>query len=168
MMFDPTVFDHLKTVLEGAIYDEDIAGELFVINREDFVNLALMSRTFRISFKTDVDSPCSATVILHYPNEQLYGEISETIRDPVCHVSIEFERTISHLFTVSKYCKILEENWHPNTISTLIQYDPFQKEKKVYLIRFSLSNPHLISEDQIEDMDPIILNTINSLRELSS
>jgi hypothetical protein len=45
-MFDPTVFDNLKVIIEGAIYDLDLDGELQVVNRRDLVDLANMSRQF--------------------------------------------------------------------------------------------------------------------------
>ena len=47
-MFDPTIFDNWKVVLEGAAYDLDREGEAEVIGREDLVDLATMSRSFRI------------------------------------------------------------------------------------------------------------------------
>lgn len=50
-MFDPTVFDNLKTVLEGAVYDLDLEGVILVINRNDLVDLAHFSRTYKITFQ---------------------------------------------------------------------------------------------------------------------
>jgi len=47
-MFDPTIFDNWKVVLEGALYDLDREGEAEVIGREDLVDLASLSRSFRI------------------------------------------------------------------------------------------------------------------------
>lgn len=48
-MFDPTVFDNWKVVVEGALYDADREGALIVVGREDLIDLAAMSRSFRIS-----------------------------------------------------------------------------------------------------------------------
>ncbi|GAC42110.1 hypothetical protein [Paenibacillus popilliae] len=47
-MFDPTIFDNLKVVLEGKIYDLDHEGEWLVIGREDLFDLAGFGRTFRM------------------------------------------------------------------------------------------------------------------------
>ncbi|WP_309120238.1 hypothetical protein [Paenibacillus sp.] len=47
-MFDPTIFDNWKVVFEGALYDLDREGAVEVIGREDLVDLASMSRSFRI------------------------------------------------------------------------------------------------------------------------
>lgn len=49
-MFDPTIFDNLKVVLEGRLYDMDAEGKIKVVGREDLVDLAGMGRTFRMKF----------------------------------------------------------------------------------------------------------------------
>lgn len=49
-MFDPTIFDNLKIVLEGAVYDRDLDRQWTILDREDLVDLSRMSRTFRIQF----------------------------------------------------------------------------------------------------------------------
>ncbi len=50
-MFDPTIFDNWKVVLEGAMYDLDREGDAEVIGRADYVDLATMSRSFRIGVR---------------------------------------------------------------------------------------------------------------------
>ncbi|UOK56770.1 hypothetical protein MGI18_18515 [Bacillus sp. OVS6] len=50
-MFDPTAFDNLKVVLEGAIYDADLGGFITVIGRKDLVDLAAMSRCYQNTFQ---------------------------------------------------------------------------------------------------------------------
>jgi len=48
-MFDPTIFENWKVVVEGAIYDLDREGRIEVVSRQDLVDLAGLSRTFRMS-----------------------------------------------------------------------------------------------------------------------
>ncbi|TVY07263.1 hypothetical protein [Paenibacillus cremeus] len=50
-MFDPTIFDNLKVVLEGGLYDLDAEELISVIGRVDQIDLASMSRTFGIAVK---------------------------------------------------------------------------------------------------------------------
>ncbi|CAG7628149.1 hypothetical protein ACFQI7_15230 [Paenibacillus allorhizosphaerae] len=50
-MFDPTIFDNLKVVLEGCLYDQDAEGEIAVTRREDLLDLAGMGRTFRMEIR---------------------------------------------------------------------------------------------------------------------
>jgi hypothetical protein len=47
-MFDPTIFDNLKVVLEGKIYDLDQEEEWLVAGREDLFDIAGFGRTFRM------------------------------------------------------------------------------------------------------------------------
>ena len=49
-MFDPTAFDNMKVVIEGALYDLDLAGKIVIIDRNDIMNIAKMSRRFDVSF----------------------------------------------------------------------------------------------------------------------
>ncbi|MCT8136945.1 hypothetical protein H1D32_03750 [Anaerobacillus sp. CMMVII] len=78
-MFDPTIFDNLKVVVEGEIYDLDLGGEISILNREDFVDLATMSRHFSITFQsvTSTAKQCTATIKLEADSADLYGEILE-------------------------------------------------------------------------------------------
>ncbi len=34
-MFDPTAFDNLKVIVEGAVYDFDLHGDILVTDRKD-------------------------------------------------------------------------------------------------------------------------------------
>ncbi|KPV55085.1 periplasmic component, partial [Paenibacillus sp. A3] len=52
-MFDPTIFDNLKVVLEGHLYDLDAEQTIRVIGREDFIDLASMKRIFSMRIRRD-------------------------------------------------------------------------------------------------------------------
>jgi len=61
-MFDPTIFDNLKVVLEGLVYDHDLAGRIMITDRSDWIDLAKLSRSFRIRFRIRTpDDPVQAT-----------------------------------------------------------------------------------------------------------
>lgn len=36
-MFDPTAFDNLKVIVEGAVYDFDLHGDILVTDRKDMI-----------------------------------------------------------------------------------------------------------------------------------
>jgi hypothetical protein len=50
-MFDPTIFDNLKVVFEGAVYDMDLGEAVQIIDRIDAVELSSMSRSFGMTMK---------------------------------------------------------------------------------------------------------------------
>jgi hypothetical protein len=62
-MFDPTIFENLKVVIEGSVYDLDLEGVILVTGRTDRVDLADMSRTYAIRFRLR-DGKCCAELSL--------------------------------------------------------------------------------------------------------
>lgn len=60
---DPTIFDNLKVVLEGSLYDLDREGRLRVADRADLVDMASLQRIFRLGF------------VLPKEPRRVYGEV---------------------------------------------------------------------------------------------
>ncbi|SID87142.1 Uncharacterised protein [Mycobacteroides abscessus subsp. abscessus] len=48
-LFDPTAYENMKIVMEGLLYDKDLAGQISIIDRNELINTAKLSRTFEIS-----------------------------------------------------------------------------------------------------------------------
>ncbi|WP_410768687.1 hypothetical protein [Fontibacillus sp. BL9] len=76
-MFDPTVFDNLKVVLEGAVYDLDLREQLRISGRIDRVELSTMSRYYSIQFSLPDKPEVWAELRLWADTEDLAGEILE-------------------------------------------------------------------------------------------
>lgn len=75
-MFDPTIYDNLKVVLEGHLYDMDAQGKIQVVGREDLVDLAGMGRTFRMKFVLgDSRDRFSTTISLYSELTDFAGEL---------------------------------------------------------------------------------------------
>jgi hypothetical protein len=49
-MFDPTAFDNLKVIVEGAVYDLDLTGEISITDRKDLFDFASYERFYTIEF----------------------------------------------------------------------------------------------------------------------
>ncbi len=95
-MFDPTAFDNMKVVIEGAIYDLDLDGEINIIDRNDLINLAKMSRSFDVSFKLPGNKTRQviAKIILKSNLENLAAELlpgSLSDKDSGSMVRLEFQ-----------------------------------------------------------------------------
>ncbi|WP_429311202.1 hypothetical protein [Paenibacillus mucilaginosus] len=73
-VFDPTIYDNLKTVLEGACYDLDAEGAFLITGREDLVDLASYSRTFRLRLRR-TEGRCEASVALVSDLADFAGEL---------------------------------------------------------------------------------------------
>lgn len=49
-MFDPTAFDNLKVVFEGAVYDLDLSGDIQILDRKDLFDFAHYDRCYQIRY----------------------------------------------------------------------------------------------------------------------
>lgn len=86
-MFDPTVFDHLKTVLEGAIYDLDLGEHFEIVDRSDLVDLAKLSRIYSICL---AKGGIEAVIELATDAEGWSGEILEDGAPYPCELFVQF------------------------------------------------------------------------------
>ncbi|MEX2461374.1 MAG: hypothetical protein WD469_08770 [Paenibacillaceae bacterium] len=94
-MFDPTIYENMKIVIEGAVYDLDLAGEILVTNRSDRVELSTMSRAYSIQFKLLGLGDVMAELSLAAATEDLASEILEkTNLTPGCTLQITFQMKI--------------------------------------------------------------------------
>lgn len=96
-MFDPTVFDNVKVVLEGEVYDRDLSGTIQVTAREDLVDLASLSRTFRIAFCRKPEAGrYTAWVELSSTLRNMAAEILEQSNNQAgCSIVISFQASLA-------------------------------------------------------------------------
>jgi len=179
-MFDPTIFENIKIVLEGEIYDLDLSRKITVINRKDLVDLASMSRTFIMAFQL-VDDIGTKYVEMELiaKSEDLSKEILEIDDDenkPGCEIKL-------HLYTEvnspSDQCAKIEK-----TIGELWDYRPVIVQKLSYQFRNETNsnteqniryNNHLtlhferkIDEGNIGDIHELLDLTVRSLEALNT
>ncbi len=94
-MFDPTIFENLKVVMEGAVYDLDLEGLVLVVGRHDLVDLADMSRVFVIRFRLK-NGNCIGELRLSAALSDLAGEKLEWKNAyPGCSLELRFQLEIS-------------------------------------------------------------------------
>ena len=163
LMFDPTAFDNLKVVLEGAIYDLDLSGDIRVLERKDLVDLATMSRRYEIKFalRNHTLSSLYTKMTLEATMEQLAAELMEKsgFQQPGAYVSIDFGWDNEHNINMEK----VKELWGENRT-----YD----EKKVISSQHgtrmivSIDFHRFITEDMIDDVIAMIRHMVKTLYEL--
>lgn len=163
-MFDPTAFDNLKTVLEGIIYDEDLYGEMEVINREDLVNLAVMNRLFKLTFKKKQATNGHATITLLITSKELFGEMLEKNEESVCRVVVELEANTSHLFHIKTSVEKLQTIWELEAdVDVEVSYHPLH-ENRHYVNRYSIILYNGLTEEHVERLSEIYSLTKQSLK----
>ena len=170
-MFDPTVFDNLKVVLEGAIYDLDLSEDVDITDRSDNVDLAKMSRSYSISLsKKNVDTVIELTTdALNWS-----GEILAPDQDTYpCQLYIEFLLKIKNIDHACSGIRFrLNQIWR--TFKPKIEQNIsflYGKPNELYDNQIVLSFKEEIDESFIADIPFIIectLQTLESLQDFSS
>ncbi|WP_404329043.1 hypothetical protein [Mesobacillus maritimus] len=171
-MFDPTAFDNMKVVVEGAIYDRDLDGELLVTNREDLVDLANLSRTFKLAFSLTQSnrSNLHAELKIQAGLKNLAAEILEmgdSSTSAGCVVTVAFHLTHANdekiFFNIQK---VLEEIWGgERKIEQVVKINPIKKTVTI-VNEATVQFNRLVVEDQIGDLTDMIDYIVLTLKEL--
>jgi hypothetical protein len=168
-MFDPTVFENLKVVAEGAVYDLDLAGAILVTNRRDIVDLATMSRTYSIAFmlreaKYDITALFSLTADV----KNLAGEILEDASFlPGCGLQLQF------LFPIpspASFVERVDEQLHliwgeERSITQVISYE-YNKEPLFYSNTATVLFQKTTTEEHAEDLSAVVDHMVETLERL--
>ena len=153
-MFDPSVFENLKVIVEGAFYDLDLEGELAVIDRHDYVDLAYMSRIFEISTRLNASNEktveCTFTLsagLQSFSSEKLSPK---TKRDPGCELKLTF-RYINPDHPLRKI-HILKQIWDKGYQYRVFKHTPigFKHEDSFVTIEIKQEKP--VYEDEMEQL----------------
>lgn len=171
-MFDPTAFENIKVVIEGEIYDRDLSGEIVVIDRNDWINTAKLSRKYEISFAlaNGKSSRLAATLTLEAGLENLSAELlgnSDLLAG--CSALIRFNMPHPDKEGIYQSVQdVLENIWGKGrTIDQAASIHPFGTSSKSE-ISATISFNRLIYEDQIGDLSEMVGYMIESLLKLEN
>ncbi|MDF2962739.1 MAG: hypothetical protein K0S39_4474 [Paenibacillus sp.] len=90
-MFDPTIFDNLKVVLEGAVYDLDLNGSVQITGRSDRLELSSMSRSFGMEAVRRQNGAVVGRILLTASLADLAAELlAESGAQPGCGLKLTF------------------------------------------------------------------------------
>ena len=172
-MFDPTIYENIKVVLEGEIYDIDLSGQIEVTKRRDLIDLAQMSRKFIIQFKlVNSIKENYAEIHLLAKTEDLAYEILETSHNenPGCAITIKFFTNVKNEDECEEILNILNKIWdYRPKVSQRLTY-PYEKVKsknRKLVNEINLNFGRKIDEDNIDDIHNLVGHTLKSLNSLS-
>ncbi|MED4226786.1 hypothetical protein [Neobacillus cucumis] len=169
-MFDPTAFDNMKVVFEGALYDRDNKGEIIIMDRNDWVNLAKMSRQFEVMFQLP-ESRVRAKIEMKSNMVNLAAELLSSIQNEQqagCYLKLKFVIEKTEVLNFQELKKILLDVWGDGREISVNTYNhPLEKEKDQLTI-LTVSFGRLITEEQIEDLFEMTDFMITTLEQLSS
>lgn len=169
-MFDPTAYENMKIVLEGLLYDRDLAGEISIIDRNELVNIAKLSRKFEITFQDRESVKASCTFIMEAALENLAAELHPALLSEKlsgCRITIRFSFSQrNEPEQTAGIGKLMKAIWGENrTITQTVSYDPLSKPDIVQNIT-EITFGRLIYEDQIDDLALLSDHMAECLRKL--
>ncbi len=165
-MFDPSVFENLKVVVEGAFYDMDLEGELAIIDRHDYVDLAYMSRIFEISTRLDAskEKAVECTLSLSAGLQAFSSEkiSSITKREPGCDLKIKFRYIDSE--HPLRNIHVLKQIWDKGYTYRVFKHTPigFKHEDPFVTIEIKQDKP--IYEDEIDQLHTYVNQILHILK----
>jgi hypothetical protein len=163
-MFDPTVFDNLKVVIEGDLYELDLEGHMKIVDRKDLIDLAALSRSFKM--KMTVNDEVFGEIILSSDLENIAGELLQQNDRPGCTVSLSFykymERSADVNRAIHHWKNELTTVWGQErniSLYSILKYDSNEKNALKAEIMFE----RLIHEDNIDDLREMLTYLVDTL-----
>lgn len=166
-MFDPTIYENLKVVIEGAVYDLDLEGQIVVTHRSDLIDLAVMSRCYVIRYRLK-DSRSTAEIRLSAGLVDLAGEKMEWKNAlPGCKLDVVFSLPLRNPESACRNIQdILQQLWETNpTIVQTLSYR-YGDDGSRCLNEIGVHFDRKIGEGQIEDIPDLLEHTLRTLRQL--
>lgn len=163
-MFDPTVFDNLKVVIEGDLYDLDLEGKIQIVDRKDRIDLATMSRSF--SMEITLDGSVFGEITLSSDIENISGELLRLNEKPGCRVKLNFRKTARPEADIEtevwNWRGLLSQIWGEREICffSTINHENKEEIKLTAEVGFS----RLIHEENIDDLRDMLTYMVKSLR----
>lgn len=171
-MFDPTIFDNLKVVAEGAVYDLDLQGEILITNRIDQIDLAKLSRFYAVTFRKadEGEDSVHGELRIYAGVDDLAMEIMEKdVQSIGCYIEIVFSTSIKD---PEKNCEIIQlellDVWGNRPFITQMlsfTYDPTHQiewQDTVFL-KFERK----IGEAQVDDLPVMVDYMVESIDHLN-
>ncbi len=173
-MFDPTAFENMRVVIDGLFYDKDLSGEIIIVDRNDFINTAKLSRSYDLSFQLPMTKKekitCKFTLAAELEN--LTAELLQ-ISDALAGCTAKIEFFMHHNYSELLFLHIeelLSDIWgSKRAISLTVCRDSVKSDEKV-LYTGAISFNRIIHEDQLDDlteMTDYMLMTLEKLAGIS-
>ena len=170
-MFDPTAFENMKVVLEGAVYDRDLIGDVLVVQRDDIVNLSTMERTYRIEFELKeprgaihlTGGVCLKASLKNLSAELLAPLVDEKHAGSTVEVFLMIPEKLTKEDITIIYSE-LERIWGKDRIIAMTERQTSVRDQiEESSCTFTISFGRLVKEEQMDDLADMVDYLIPSL-----
>lgn len=170
LSFDPIAFDNIKYLLEGHIYDLDLANELIILDRNEYINQAKWQKEYDITFTTNIESKITSKFILHSKLINIASELLPSSKDAFLsgvHCSIEFNvpSKINEL-QIERMIGLLKQVYGPNRIYKAFETKELLNNTVQFL--FTITFDRLIYENQMDDLYHLAEVSIQTLKKIET
>ncbi|KMY50505.1 hypothetical protein [Peribacillus loiseleuriae] len=175
MVFDPTAFDNMKVIVEGAVYDRDLDGDILVTNRKDLVNLADLSREFIMEMElkhAHARKKIYAGITLISKLENLSAELlpqsdHKFATGSILTVMVAVQDKLDEIQT-QHLMNVLTHIWGETRLIEKTESETKNNQEKqvLYTTECTISFGRLIKEEQIDDLVEIVDYVIETLEQL--
>ena len=170
MSFHPIAFENIKYLLEGHIYDLDLAGELIILDRNDWLNQAKWQREYDISFALEELSNINCKFLLLSKLNNIASELLETnLNEQLSGVQFEIifsmKKPLTHI-QIEKTLHVLKRHWGQHRSFEVIKMEKIHPKKTefIFIVKFD----RLIFEEQMEDLEELVKVALKTLNELDN
>jgi hypothetical protein len=171
-MFHPSVYDNLKVVLEGAVYDADFEQKILICGRSDLLDMATAFRQYKILFNMkEASEDLTGHVAISSNLEALYQEkINDRPEKAGCLLEYGI---ILPVKDIDKECvdiqQILQKRYgHIADVQQHLSYQ-FGKPRGKYNNLVTIKYKQPVGEDEIpflEDSLPLFFETMAEIRKM--
>lgn len=171
-LFDPTAFDNMKVILEGAVYDRDFYGDILVIKRDDLMNLATLSRQYSVEFELKeprIHKKVSGGIRLSASLENLSSELlagysNESSNGSTVEIFVNLLEQLTKEQAVSILTGLAGIWGEQRSIAWTTVATMMNTKQESFSSTFTISFDRLVKEDQIDDLVDMIEYLIQSLQ----
>jgi hypothetical protein len=157
-MFDPTAFDNLKVIVEGAVYDLDLSGEITILDRRDLFDFAHYERTYVIQYSLPHQAESSVILQLKADMNHFLAERKGLAEKNRAGAEIEFTYQGDDKLVHSK--KELESVWGADKNWEWMNIHSSLRPVSVQgILRFN----RLITEEMVDDILQMVSFSVETL-----
>lgn len=164
-MFDPTAFENMKTVFEGAAYELDLRGEASITGRKDLVDLAEMSREYRITLQLPEWQEASVTICLSASLGQLAAEILDLASGAKAGASAAVTFSWKNRDRSADYKQIILSAWG-NGNRRRIEERTVRSSRSGVTEEVAIDFARLITEDLMDDLLKMPSDAVKTLHRM--
>lgn len=176
-MFHPLVFDNIRVVLEGTMYERDFDGDITISGRSDIMDMAIFKRQFQVEFRLaqrDGDDPHTVWARLQLATT-LADIAAEQLEEPLltevigCTICIHFYMRVYDVpAEAPEIAELLNQVWgnRPSVTQTLktdLDEHLLNWPPRYFVNQVTLDFQRKITEGNIEDLRDLLDHTIKSL-----